>query len=193
MTLPQCAVLTCTNTADPRWLARDVNGRAVMICDGHEPPPKADEVAPCPPDPSARDLAERVVHNGYSATFGEVERVAHALLAEVSCTRAQAAELAELRDLADLVSDADISTLPPELLAVRQHWLAARHAKEVAEAEGPRAEMHHPERDLVFATAVKGQEDSWIVDLLCGHRKAVREKRTTYVCRECPKEPGKDP
>lgn len=29
MTLPQCAVLTCANTADPRWIARDVNGRAV--------------------------------------------------------------------------------------------------------------------------------------------------------------------
>lgn len=45
-------------------------------------------------------------------------------------------ELAELRDLADLVSDADISALPPELLAVRQRWIAERHAKEVEQRAG---------------------------------------------------------
>jgi len=33
------------------------------------------------------------------------------------------AELADLRDLADLVRDADISKLPPELVTVRQRWL----------------------------------------------------------------------
>jgi len=47
----------------------------------------------------------------------------------------------------------------------------------------------YPERDLVFATAVEGQKDSWIIDLSCGHKKAVRERKATYVCRECPKEP----
>ena len=46
----------------------------------------------------------------------------------------------------------------------------------------------YPERDLVFATPVEGQKDSWIVDLVCGHRKAVRERKASYVCRECPKE-----
>lgn len=48
--------------------------------------------------------------------------------------------------------------------------------------------QQHPERDLVFATPVEGQADSWIVDLICGHRKAVRERKVSYVCRECPKE-----
>lgn len=43
--MEKCAVLTCTNTADPRWYACDVNGRAVMICDGHDPMPSVSEVA----------------------------------------------------------------------------------------------------------------------------------------------------
>ena len=50
----------------------------------------------------------------------------------------------------------------------------------------------YPERDLVFATAVEGQKDSWIVILICGHKKAVRERKAAYVCRECPKE-AEDP
>ena len=79
----------------------------------------------------------RIVGNGYTPTPGEVERVAHALLADQ-------AELAELRDIADLVSDADISALPPELLAVKQRWLAERHAKEVAEAEAALSVMVRP-------------------------------------------------
>jgi len=45
-------------------------------------------------------------------------------------------ELSELRDLADLVDDADIGALPPELVAVKQRWFADRHARAVAEAEG---------------------------------------------------------
>lgn len=45
-------------------------------------------------------------------------------------------ELTELRDLADLVRDADIIALPPELLAVRQRWMAERHAEEVEEVAG---------------------------------------------------------
>ena len=49
----------------------------------------------------------------------------------------------------------------------------------------------HPERDLVFATPVEGQVGSWIVDLICGHRKAVHERKASYVCRECPKVPMK--
>ena len=183
MTLPECAVLTCTNKADPRWFARDVNDHPVMICDGHVPMPKPSEVAIRPPDPTALDLAARIVRNGYSPTPGEVERVAHALLADQE-------ELAELRDIAALVSDADICALPPELLAVKQRWLAERHAKEVAEAEAALAAMHYPERDLVFATPVEGQKDSWIIDLSCGHKKAVRERKASYVCRECHKEPG---
>jgi hypothetical protein len=90
MTLPQCAVLSCINTADPRWFARDAKGRAVMICDGHDPMPRADEVAPAAPDPGVHDLAERgahdlaesVVRHGYSPTASEVERIAHALIVE---------------------------------------------------------------------------------------------------------------
>jgi hypothetical protein len=129
--LPKCAVLTCTNEADPRWYARDANGRGVMICDGHEPTPKPDEVAVCPPDPSALELAERIV-NGFSASRDDVERVARALLTKVVRAKAQEAELAELCDLADLVRDADISALPPELLEVQLRWEVARHsAKEV--------------------------------------------------------------
>jgi hypothetical protein len=46
----------------------------------------------------------------------------------------------------------------------------------------------YPERDLVFATPVEGQAGNWIVDLICGHRKAVHERKASYVCRECPKE-----
>lgn len=42
--LPKCAVLTCVNKADPRWYAKDVNGRVVMICDGHDPGPSPTEV-----------------------------------------------------------------------------------------------------------------------------------------------------
>lgn len=48
-------------------------------------------------------------------------------------------ELDDLRDLADLVRDADICALPPELLAVRKRWYAEDHARELrerAEAEG---------------------------------------------------------
>jgi hypothetical protein len=52
-------------------------------------------------------------------------------------------ELTDLRDLADLVRDADISALPPEILEVRQRWLAENHAKEVAEeASAPPACPH---------------------------------------------------
>ena len=51
-----------------------------------------------------------------------------------------------------------------------------------------RQETSYPERDLVFATPVEGQKDSWIVDLICGHKKAVRERKASYICRECPKE-----
>jgi hypothetical protein len=132
LTLPKCAVLTCTNEADPRWYARDVNGRCVMICDGHEPTPRPTEVAVCPPDPSAQELAEDIV-NGSSAARCEVERIAHALLAESARAKVQETELAELRDLADLVRDADISALPPELRAVRQRWIADRYAMEMTE------------------------------------------------------------
>jgi hypothetical protein len=134
LSLPKCAVLTCTNEADPRWYATDVNGRAVMICDGHDPRPQPDEVTVCPPDPSAHELAERLV-NGFSASREEVVHVARALLTEAARAKEQEAELAELRDLADLVRDADIISLPPELLAVRQRWIADRCAKEHAEAE----------------------------------------------------------
>lgn len=58
--LPKCAVLTCLNEADPRWFAHDANGCAVMICDGHESAPRADEVAIDPPD-----LAERIERNDF--------------------------------------------------------------------------------------------------------------------------------
>lgn len=39
------------------------------------------------------------------------------------------AELAEIREIADLVDDADIATLPPELLAVKQRWIAERRGE----------------------------------------------------------------
>jgi hypothetical protein len=139
LTLPKCAVLTCTNDADPRWYARDVNNRSIMICDGHVPPPRPDEVAVCPPDPSAHELAERI-YDGLGASHEEINRVAYALLIESARAKAQEAELAELRDLADIVRDADIIALPPELLAVRQRWIAECHAKELAEAEAAIAE-----------------------------------------------------
>ena len=134
VTLPKCAVLTCSNDADPRWYATDVNGRAVMICDGHVPPPRPDEVAVRPPDLPVHDLAARIV-DGFSPTRLDVVDVASALLAEAARTKAQEAELVELRDIVDLVRDADIAALPPELLAVRQRWFAESYAKEVAEAE----------------------------------------------------------
>jgi DNA repair protein RadA/Sms len=118
--LPKCAVLICPNEADPRWYARDVNDQPVMICDGHVPMPKPSEVTSRPSDLTVLDLAARITHNGYSPTPREVERLAHAL-------RATQVELAELRDVADLVRDADISRLSPELLAVKQRWLAGAH------------------------------------------------------------------
>jgi len=125
--LPKCAVLTCPNAADPRWFARDVNGHAVMICDGHDLTPTADEVTVRPPDPSAYDLAERIIYNGYRPTAEEeVERIAVALIAETARVKERDAELAELRDLADLVDDADILALPPELREVRLRWVATR-------------------------------------------------------------------
>ena len=138
VTLPKCAVLTCTIEADPRWYATDVNGRTVMICDGHNPRPKPDEVAVCPPGPSVHELAERIV-GGDSVLREDVKDVARALLAETARAKAQEAELAELRDIVDLVRDADIAALPPELLEVRQRWFAEGYAEEVAEAEAAQA------------------------------------------------------
>ena len=85
--LPKCAVLTCTNEADPRWYARDANDHPVMICDGHDPMPPPSEVAVRPPDPAAKDLADRIVRNGYSPTPAEVARVAHALVVAHEETR----------------------------------------------------------------------------------------------------------
>jgi hypothetical protein len=138
LTLPKCAVLTCDNDADPRWYAADVNGRAVMICDGHVPPPRPDEVAARPRDLSAHELAARIV-DGFSPTRLDVVDVARALLAEAARAKVQEAELAELRDIVDLVRDADIAALPPELLAVRQGWIAESYAKKVAKAEATAA------------------------------------------------------
>ena len=102
--LPQCAVLTCSNTADPRWLARDANGHHVMICDRHLLPPQAHEVALCPPDPSSQALAERIVRYNYAPTSAEVACLAQALLTTLA---EHAAELAELRNRADLVKAAE--------------------------------------------------------------------------------------
>lgn len=42
-------------------------------------------------------------------------------------------ELDDLRDLADLVRDADIAALPPELLEVRKRWYAEDHVRELRE------------------------------------------------------------
>jgi hypothetical protein len=55
--LPKCAVLACTNEADPHLFARDVNDRLVMICDGHMSMPKPSEVAARSPDPATLDIA----------------------------------------------------------------------------------------------------------------------------------------
>jgi len=43
--LPLCAVIGCTNDADPRWFARDMDGDRAMICDGHDPYPSPEMVA----------------------------------------------------------------------------------------------------------------------------------------------------
>lgn len=118
--LPQCAVRTCTHEADPRWFARDVNGHAVMICDGHDPTPPADEVTPAAPDPSVYDLAERIVRHGYSATAAEVERIAYALIVEAA------------------------RALPPELLTDRQLWVAKLYAAQVTKTEAAIAAAWEP-------------------------------------------------
>lgn len=59
-TLPKCAVRACPNQADPRWHARDVNDRRVMICDGHEALPKPGEVSLCPPAVRGTDPSETI-------------------------------------------------------------------------------------------------------------------------------------
>lgn len=140
--LPQCAVRTCTHEADPRWFARDVNGRAVMICDGHDPTPPASEVTPAAPDPGVYDLAERIVRHGYSASAAEVERIAYALIVEAADAKARDTELGELRDLAFAIH-ADIG-LSPEQLEVKQRLIADRYAKQVAKAEAAIAEAWEP-------------------------------------------------
>jgi hypothetical protein len=86
-TLPKCAVLTCTNTADPRWYVSDVKGYSVMICDGHAGIPRPEEVAPRPTDLSTKEIAERIVRGDY-VNFDEEERVARELI-ELSNARAR--------------------------------------------------------------------------------------------------------
>jgi hypothetical protein len=109
-----------------------------MICDGHDPTPPASEVTPALPDPSVHDLAERIVHHGYSATAAEVERIAHALIVEATNAKERDAELDALRDLAFAIH-ADIE-LSPEQLEVKQRLIADRYAKQAAKAEDAIAE-----------------------------------------------------
>lgn len=125
MTFPPCAVLACTNTADPRWTARDLNGRGVMICDGHDPFPTAAEVRPRPPDPSALEIAERVVREGYAPSSSEITHVSMALIGAVAAGN-------ELRELAFAIH-ADIE-LSPELREAKQRLIADRYEKLVTKA-----------------------------------------------------------
>lgn len=48
ITIPKCAAPGCDNPADPRWWAHAPDGKAVMICDGHEGTPcEAQHVDDC--------------------------------------------------------------------------------------------------------------------------------------------------
>lgn len=80
-------------------------------------------------------LARQVIRDTAIRSDGDARLLAELAgrLLEHAGKKEHVKELAKLRDLADLVSDADISALPPELRAVRQQWLADRHAKEVTE------------------------------------------------------------
>jgi hypothetical protein len=73
-------------------------------------------------------------------------------------------ELDELRDLADIVRDADICALPPELLAVRQRWYAESHAEEVADAEAGKFRARLQSEDRLARSGRRGPVT--FVDLL---------------------------
>lgn len=46
--LPACAVIGCSNLADPRWYAHDPDGKPVMVCDGHLGTPCSGSPCTCP-------------------------------------------------------------------------------------------------------------------------------------------------
>lgn len=72
-------------------------------------------------------LARQIIHDTAIRSDGDARllaELARRLLDHVGKGAALKEELADLRDLADLVRDADISKLPPELVAVRQRWAA---------------------------------------------------------------------
>lgn len=71
--------------------------------------------------------------DGVANAHGCAQELADELDKAVAEIESGKARLAELQGLADLVSDADIGALPPELVAVRQRWIAADHARGVAE------------------------------------------------------------
>jgi hypothetical protein len=79
-------------------------------------------------------LARQIIRDTAIRSDGDARllaELARRLLSHAGRGDALKEELAELQDLADLVRDADISKLPPELVAVRQRWVAAdRNAKE---------------------------------------------------------------
>lgn len=45
-----------------------------------------------------------------------------------------------------------------------------------------------PEREIIVAEEVPEGSGKWLVTLICGHKKYVKEKKVFYQCRACPKE-----
>lgn len=79
-------------------------------------------------------LARRVLRDTAVRSDGDARLLA--VLAQRLLDRLELKdEMDELRDLADLVRDADLVALPPELQAVRLRWYADSYAEEVAEVE----------------------------------------------------------
>ncbi len=70
---PPCGVIGCPNRADPRWYAADANNELVMICDGHDPPPRPEQVKPKPvpkPDPITDFELAEVARHDTAASYG---------------------------------------------------------------------------------------------------------------------------
>lgn len=95
------------------------------------------------------ELARRLLDHGGKA------------FAQEARTKELEEELAELRDLADLVADADITALPPELVAMRQRWYAEGYIKEVAEAEAKVKAGEAPAMPGVCPHCLAGEPSVW--------------------------------
>lgn len=87
-----------------------------------------------------------------------------------------------------MISDDVRKQVVPQIteLVVQQFGIRINFA-----AVGP-SEPVWPMRDIVYAEEVVGvtidAPKRWLVTLSCGHKKLVGEKKTSYQCRECPKE-----